>query len=103
LERIAIPLNHIIDDEASYHDVFHRCDNLKHVDLVGGVHETIAALHLEDWRFYMNKEIDAINQILLKHPLAGTRIWGGKAGRYESGLDLFFVESLTTNSSTAIY
>ena len=50
LELIAIPLsNRIIDDrddEASYHDdVFQCCEDLKRVDLIGGVHENIAALH----------------------------------------------------------
>jgi len=73
LERIAIPLsNRIIDDrddEASYHDdVFQCCEDLKHVDLIGGVHENIAALHLEDWRNDMNAAIDAINQILPNTP-----------------------------------
>jgi hypothetical protein len=69
LERIAIPLsNHIIDDDDDdddyYYDVFRGCSKLKHVDLVGGVHETIAALHLDEWRNDMNAAIDAINEIL---------------------------------------
>ena len=86
LERIAIPLsNDIIDDDDddddvyrslfTYHgscDVFTRCENLKHVDLVGGVHETIAALPVDEWRNDMNAAIDAINQILPNTP----------AGRY---------------------
>ena len=62
LERITIPLkdNLITDD-----DVFIECGNLKHVDLVEGeLHETIAALQLEDWRNAMNEEIDSINRIL---------------------------------------
>ncbi len=39
---------------------------MKHVDLVeeGALHETIAALHLEDWRNDINEEIDSINFIL---------------------------------------
>ena len=38
---------------------------MKHVDLVeGDLHETIAALQLEEWRNDMNEEIDSINQIL---------------------------------------
>jgi hypothetical protein len=54
LECIAIPLsNRIIvvdddDDDDAFYTVFKGCDNLKHVDLVGGVHETIAALPMED-------------------------------------------------------
>jgi hypothetical protein len=63
LERIAIPLNHRI---IAADDIFTECRNLKHVDLVGGVLETIAALHLEDWRNDMNAAIDDINQILPK-------------------------------------
>jgi len=65
LERIAIPLNHRI---IAADDIFTECRNLKHVDLVGGVLETIAALHLEDWRNDMNAAIDAINQILPNTP-----------------------------------
>jgi hypothetical protein len=85
LERIAIPLNHrIIDDIDDY--VFPGCENLKHVDLVGGVHETIAALHLECWRNDVNAVINAINQILLNTPARRyTRMWWGKPGRSESG------------------
>jgi len=39
---------------------------LNHVDLVEGelLHETIAALQLEEWRNDMHDEIDTINQIL---------------------------------------
>ncbi|KAK1737824.1 hypothetical protein QTG54_011596, partial [Skeletonema marinoi] len=62
LERITIPLK---DGMLTADDIFRGCDNLKHVDLVEGeVHETIAALHLEEWRNDMNEEINSINQIL---------------------------------------
>jgi hypothetical protein len=69
LERIAIPLsNRIIeidDYDFNYNfDVFEGCSKLKHVDLVGGVHETIAALPVDEWRNDMNAAIDAINEIL---------------------------------------
>ena len=61
LERIRIPyLKGCLID----YDTIHGCEKLKHVDLVGGVHETIAALHLDQWRNDMNEEIDSINQIL---------------------------------------
>ncbi len=61
LERITIPyLKGCLID----YDTIHGCKKLKHVDLVGGVHETIAALHLDQWRNDMNEEIDSINQIL---------------------------------------
>ena len=47
--------------------IFKGCETqtLKHVDLAEGVvHETIAALQLEEWRNDMYEEIDSINQIL---------------------------------------
>eukprot|EP00984_Skeletonema_dohrnii_P021167 scaffold10510_cov84-Skeletonema_dohrnii-CCMP3373.AAC.1 len=61
LRQINLPLkdNLITDD-----NIFTSCVNLEHVDLVGGIHETIAALQLEEWRNDMNEEIDSINQIL---------------------------------------
>ena len=71
LERITIPLKDgLIDHEHedvffTTDGVFQGCENLHQVDLVEGeLHETIAALHLEEWRDDMNKEIDSINQIL---------------------------------------
>ena len=61
LERISIPFK----DGLITDDIFQGCGNLKHVDLVEGeLHETISALHLEEWRNDMNEEIDSINQIL---------------------------------------
>jgi len=80
LERITIPLKDgmITDD-----DIFSGCENLKHVDLVEGeqLHGTIAALLSEEWKNDMDREIEAINQIL-PNTLAGN--WenedvGGKA------------------------
>ena len=62
LERITIPLK---DGIITHDSIFTRCDNLKHVDLVEGpIHETIAALQLEEWRNDMSEEINSINQIL---------------------------------------
>ncbi|KAK1737809.1 hypothetical protein QTG54_011581 [Skeletonema marinoi] len=62
LERITIPLK---DGIITHDSIFTGCDNLKHVDLVEGeLHETIAALQLEEWRNEMNEEINSINQIL---------------------------------------
>ncbi|KAK1737803.1 hypothetical protein QTG54_011575, partial [Skeletonema marinoi] len=52
LARITIPLK---DGMINEDDIFQGCYNLKHVDLVeGAVHETIAALQLEEWRNDMN-------------------------------------------------
>ena len=61
LERITIPLK---DGMITRDDIFQRCEKMKHVNLVEGVHEIIAALLLEEWRKDMNEEIASINQIL---------------------------------------
>ena len=66
LERITIPLK---DGMITRDNVFQGCGNLKHVDLVEGVHdETITALLLEAWKKDMNEEIASINQILPTAP-----------------------------------
>ena len=67
LERITLPLK---DGMITRDNIFPRCDNLEHVDLVGGIHETVAALQLEEWENNMNEEIDSINQ-MLPHTPAG--------------------------------
>ena len=57
------------------------CAKLKHVDLIGGVYETVAALLMEEWKNDMNEEIENISQILPDTP-AGTIRYddnGGKA------------------------
>ena len=65
LERITLPLkNGMITSDG----IFQKCVKLNNVDLVEGVHETIAALLMEDWTNDMNEEIDSINQILLSTP-----------------------------------
>ncbi len=67
LERIAIPLK---DNLITADNLFQACKNLNHVDLieVEELHETIAALHMEEWRNDMHKQIDAINRILPTAP-----------------------------------
>eukprot|EP00984_Skeletonema_dohrnii_P036697 scaffold37966_cov461-Skeletonema_dohrnii-CCMP3373.AAC.1 len=66
LERITIPLK---DGMITHDNLFAGCKKLNHVDLVGGeVHETIAALLMEEWRNEMKEEIDSINQILPTAP-----------------------------------
>ena len=70
LKRIALPLKaNIIED-----DVFNGCPKLTTVDLVGGVHKTVASLHLECWRNEMNEEINRINQVLPTTP----SVWNEK-------------------------
>eukprot|EP00985_Skeletonema_marinoi_P021720 scaffold13475_cov140-Skeletonema_marinoi.AAC.1 len=59
LGRIAIPLKCMIED-----DVFGDCPNLTTMDLVGGIHRTVASLHLERWRNEMEDEINRINRDL---------------------------------------
>eukprot|EP00986_Skeletonema_menzelii_P014685 scaffold9992_cov78-Skeletonema_menzelii.AAC.2 len=46
LKRIALPLKDIMIES----DVFNDCPKLTSVDLVGGIHNTVASLHLEIWR-----------------------------------------------------
>ena len=63
LERITIPLK---DGMITADGIFTECERLKRVDLVDGaeLHETIAALHFEEWRNDMNGEITSIHHIL---------------------------------------
>ena len=56
LERITMPLKDgMIED-----NIFIYCPNLALVDLVGGIRNTIASLHLESWRTEMTGEIDGV-------------------------------------------
>ncbi|KAK1737924.1 leucine-rich repeat domain-containing protein [Skeletonema marinoi] len=80
LERITIPLKDgMISDNA-----FQGCGNLKHVDLVEGaiLHETIAALLLEEWKNDMKEEMASIKQILSTTP-AGN-VFGDVGGKVEA-------------------
>mmetsp|Transcript_18715 Transcript_18715/g.28474 ORF Transcript_18715/g.28474 Transcript_18715/m.28474 type:complete len:83 (-) Transcript_18715:412-660(-) len=45
-------------------DPFVLCRNLSTIELVGGIHKTVASLHLEKWRDDMMEEINRINEIL---------------------------------------
>jgi hypothetical protein len=62
LRRIAMPLKANLFDENN--NVFHNCDDLSQVDLVGGIHKTVSSLLLERWRNDMKDEIARINQVL---------------------------------------
>ena len=69
LQRIAVPLKRdlfVFDDHhnAQEYNQFGYCDQLTKVDLVGGIHETVASLHMESWTTEMITEIDRINQVL---------------------------------------
>ena len=60
LERIALPLKGgMIENH-----VFIGCSKLETVDLVGGIHNIVASLHMESWRNEMTGEINRINQVL---------------------------------------
>ena len=66
LERIALPLKgNMIED-----GVFNYSAKLAAVDLVGGIHQTVASLSMESWRIEMNNEIDRINTVLPTIPIS---------------------------------
>ena len=74
LQRIAIPLKRDLfeyDDDEEAYSQFYNCSQLKTVDLVGGIHETVASLHMESWRVEMISEINRINQVLPSTPCTG--------------------------------
>eukprot|EP00985_Skeletonema_marinoi_P013198 scaffold6520_cov140-Skeletonema_marinoi.AAC.2 len=74
LSRIAIPLNCMIGGD----DVFCNCPRLATVKLVGGIHKTVASLHLQSWRNEMMDEINRINQVLpvnFREKTAAIQLW----------------------------
>ena len=60
LRRITMPLREDMIEVG----VFYKCPKLSTVDLVGGIYETVASLHLERWRNEMTEEINRSNQVL---------------------------------------
>ncbi len=60
LKRIALPLKSIMIGD----DAFYDCPKLITIDLVGGIHNTVASLHMESWRNETTDEINRINQDL---------------------------------------
>jgi hypothetical protein len=95
LERITLPLKYdmIDDDDRYYHDVFQGCDNLRRVDLVGGVHEFVAALPLDEWKNDMNAKINSINRILPNTP-AGHYYYGGEVGEKGRAIQTWIISVL---------
>ncbi len=81
LERITIPLkDSMIPDD----NVFLLCEKLNYVNLVeGALHETIAALHSEEWRQDMKEEINSIHQILPSADPGGE--WDNYIDDYNAG------------------
>ena len=43
---------------------FLTCSRLVRIDLIGGVHDFVSSLHLEEWRTAAEDEINRINQVL---------------------------------------
>jgi len=66
LQRIAIPPKRdlFVCEVWQKYNQFEKCVQLATVDLVGGIHKTIASLHMDSWRADMIAEIDRINQVL---------------------------------------
>ena len=67
LQRIALPLIRdlfLFSDRSQTYDQFQGCEQLVTVDLVGGIHKTVASLHMDSWRTEMITEINRINQVL---------------------------------------
>ena len=89
LERIALPLK---DGMITTGNTFAWCNKLNHVDLVGGVHETIAAFLLEEWKNDTKEEIDTINQILPNTPSGDWPEVGGKAQAIRTWIRSFLLK-----------
>ena len=72
LQRIAIPLKRdlFVSDNVfdQRYTQFRRCEQLTTIDIVGGIHKTVASLHMESWRTEMFAEINRINQVLPNTP-----------------------------------
>ena len=67
LQRISIPLKRdlfVLDDRFHKYNQFAVCEELSTVDLLVGIHETIASFHMRSWRTEMIAEINRINQVL---------------------------------------
>ena len=66
LQRIAIPPKRDLFefDVWQRYNQFDFCEQLVTVDLVGGIHKTVASLYMESWRTEMTAEINQINQVL---------------------------------------
>ena len=76
LAYIPFPLKDIM---FAHDNIFQQCFKLNHIDLVGGVHETVDAFLLEEWKIDMSEEIDSINRILPNTPAGNAIDLGGKA------------------------
>ncbi len=67
LQRIGVPLKRDMFEfnrSLQKYNQFDDCWQLTTVDLVGGIHKTVASLHMESWRTEMITEINRIDQVL---------------------------------------
>eukprot|EP00984_Skeletonema_dohrnii_P005418 scaffold1907_cov73-Skeletonema_dohrnii-CCMP3373.AAC.9 len=78
LRRITMPLK----SDMIGADVFMYCPNLTTVALVGGIHRTVASLHLQRVRDEMMDEMNRINQVL-----PTIRIGGGKTAAVQQWME----------------
>jgi hypothetical protein len=106
LQRIVIPLKDNMFPLATYYrqyTQFVSCENLTTVDIVGGIHKTIASLLLESWRDEMNQEINRINQLLPNTPARektdAIRLWIrsvlARLGHYKAEHNRLLKEDMT--------
>jgi len=63
LRRITMPLKYDMIDA----NVFRNCPNLTTLNLVGGIHKTVALLHMESWRNGMRGGNQSHQSKSLKH------------------------------------
>ena len=107
LQRIAIPLKRdlfVFDNRRRTHNQFGRnCEQLVTVDIVGGIHKTVASLHMESWKTEMETEINRINQVLPNTPAdeknEEIRQWmenvAGKMDHYKAEHSRYVKEGIT--------
>ena len=71
LQRIAIPFKRGLfayNYARMMYCQFEYCEQLSTVELVGGIHKTVASLHMESWKTDMHEGIKCINQVLPNIP-----------------------------------
>ena len=69
LQRITVPLKRNLfsfSNKWQKYNQFDKCEQLVTVGLSGGIHKTVASLHMESWRSEMITEINRINRVLPK-------------------------------------
>jgi hypothetical protein len=106
LQRIAIPLKENMFPllpQIQRCTQFDNCYNLATVDIVGGIHNTIASLLIESWKDEMNQEIDRINRVLPNNPshekADAIRLWItsviNRMGHYKAEHNTLLKEDMT--------